>query len=276
MCRAVCPVCFRHCALAEGETGFCRARANTGGAVTAQNYGRLTSLALDPVEKKPLRRFFPGTWILSAGSYGCNLRCPFCQNHSIADADAASCGPLRTVTPRELAALAEQTRARGNIGVAFTYNEPLTGWEYVLDTARLLRQAGLKTVLVTNGTAELPVLEALLPYVDAMNVDLKCFHAEGYRRLGGDLETVMRFIARAREGCHVELTTLAVPGLSDLAADMEREAAWIASLDPQIPLHVTRYFPRHHMAAPPTALPLLAELTAIARKHLRYVYTGNV
>ena len=276
MSKAVCPVCFHHCSLEEGQTGLCRARKNTGGAVTAANYGRVTALALDPIEKKPLVHFFPGTRILSLGSFGCNLRCPFCQNHSIADADEASCGGVRIMTPEDVLEEAMRTESMGNIGAAFTYNEPLTGYEFVRDTARLIKRAGLKTVLVTNGTAELPVLEELLPYTDAMNIDLKSFRAENYRKLGGSLETVLRFIRRAQKDCHVELTTLIVPGISDSPEDMEREADWIASMDPETVLHITRYFPRHKMAYPPTDIGLMRTLAAAARKSLKYVFLGNV
>ena len=162
---ATCEVCFRRCELNEGQTGFCGARICAGGAVHAANYGRVTSLALDPIEKKPLRRFRAGSRILSVGSYGCNLRCPFCQNHEISWSAAAMryADTAELVTPEELARTAAYYRDRGNIGVAYTYNEPLVGYEFVRDTARLVHDAGMVNVLVTNGTAALPVLEELLP-----------------------------------------------------------------------------------------------------------------
>ena len=183
---------------------------------------------------------------MSAGSFGCNLRCSFCQNHEIS---MAGDGMIRTVdvSPEQLADKAEELISQGNIGVAYTYNEPLVGYEYVRDCAALVHERGMVNVLVTNGTASLEVLEELLPYIDAMNIDLKGFREGYYRKLGGDLETVKAFIVRAQESCHVELTTLIVPGENDSPEDMEAQAEWIAGLRPSIPLHITRFFPRYHM-----------------------------
>ena len=276
-CRvAVCPVCPHHCRIPEGSFGRCRARKNEGGKVICANYGKLTSIALDPIEKKPLVFFHPGSMILSVGSYGCNLSCPFCQNYEIAAAGESDFRSLYEVSPQELCSLAKRETARGNIGVAFTYNEALAGYEYVRDSARLVHEAGMLNVLVTNGTAELPVLEELLPYIDAMNIDLKGFRPEIYRQLGGDLETVKAFITRAAQDCHVELTSLIVPGMNDDPADMEKEAEWIAQIDPRMPLHITRYFPRYKMHERPTDIPVLRQLMKIAEKRLWRVRLGNV
>lgn len=273
--EAVCLVCPHHCLLAEGQTGRCRARKNREGKIVSINYGKLTSLMLDPIEKKPLRRFFPGSRILSVGSFGCNLACPFCQNYEISMADSGQ-AHWQEVTPEALAGLAQEYQSYGNIGVAFTYNEPLVGYEFVRDTARLVRERGMKNVLVTNGCAEPLVLEELLPYVDAMNIDLKGFTGEWYEKLGGDLETVKRFIARAAQDCHVELTTLIVPGENDSEEEMDREARWIASLDWEIPLHVTRFFPQYRMAdKAPTPVERVYRLRNTAAQWLRYVYVGN-
>ena len=228
----ICELCFHHCDLSEGQTGFCRARACRDGVIVPLNYGKITSLALDPIEKKPLRRFHPGSMILSVGSFGCNLRCPFCQNHEISMGGREEAGGM-CVPPKLLADTALEWKERkkaGNIGVAFTYNEPLVGWEYVRDTTRLVREYSMENVLVTNGTVSLEVLEELLPYIDAMNIDLKGFREGYYRKLGGDLETVKRFITRASADCHVELTTLIVPGENDGEDEMEEEARWIAVL----------------------------------------------
>ena len=170
----------------------------------------------------------------------------------------------------------EQKKA-GNIGVAYTYNEPLVGWEFVRDTARLVREYGMLNVLVTNGTASQEVLEELLLWTDAMNIDLKGFREEYYRKLGGDLETVKAFIARAAKSCHVELTTLIVPGENDSFEDMEAQARWIASLRPSIPLHITRFFPRYHMRdREATDVERLYRLASTAGKYLEKVYVGNV
>lgn len=275
-----CEVCFRHCELEEGQTGFCRARRCSGGRIRPLNYGKLTALALDPIEKKPLRRFFPGSMILSCGSYGCNLACDFCQNYEISMAEEGSV-QTETYMPERLAELAEALVPQGNIGIAFTYNEPLVGYEYVRDTARLAREKGLKTVLVTNGTAEIPVLEEILPFIDAMNIDLKGFTEEYYsKNCKGSLKQVKRFTERACRDCHVELTTLIVPSENDSEEEMEQEAAWIASLNggsgKEIPLHVTRFFPRYHMTDfSPTPVEIVYRLAETARKKLKYVYTGN-
>ena len=271
-----CTLCPHACRLGAGETGFCRARMNIGGTIRAKNYGRLTSLALDPIEKKPLYHFHPGGFILSVGSFGCNLACPFCQNASIAMADASI--ETEDVSPAQLAALAEKLRRRppGNLGVAFTYNEPLLSYEYILDTAPLLHATGLRVVLVTNGMICTEPLTRLLPHVDAMNIDLKAWHTDTYRQLGGDLATVKSTIATAvAHGVHVEVTTLVVPGISDRAEDMDEEAHWLSSLSRDLPLHISRYFPRHRMSAPPTPISDIDHLTEIARRHLRYVHRGN-
>ena len=271
-----CTLCPHACRLRAGETGFCRARANVGGTIRAINYGRLTALALDPIEKKPLYHFYPNSDILSVGSFGCNLACAFCQNAGIAAADAHI--KTENVTPAQLAALAAELRhqPRGNIGVAFTYNEPLVGYEYIMDTAPLLHAAGLKVVLVTNGMICTEPLARLLPHVDAMNIDLKAWRTDTYRRLGGNLEAVKGTIARAvAHGVHVEVTTLVVPTMNDSTEDMDEEAQWLAALSPDLPLHISRYFPRHRMSAPPTPIADIDRLTAIARRHLRHVHRGN-
>ncbi len=273
--EAVCLVCMHHCRLKPGAWGLCQARKNEGGEVVCKNYGRVTSLALDPIEKKPLQRFYPGSLILSVGSFGCNLRCPFCQNHSISMAGE---GDTRTcyISPQELTEKALQYRGAGNIGVAFTYNEPLVGWEYVLDTARLLKENGLRSVLVTNGTISPEILDSILPFIDAMNIDLKGFREEYYQKLGGDLQSVMEFITHAVEKCHVELTTLIVPGENDDISSMEEEAKWIASVGDDIALHVTRFFPRYHMQdRQATDVRRVYQLARTAEKYLRHVFVGN-
>lgn len=276
MNEIICPVCPHHCGLREGAYGRCGARKNLDGRVVDVNYGRLTALALDPIEKKPLAFFHPGSRILSVGSFGCNMNCSFCQNYEIAAARETDRIRLYEVSPQKLCELAKKERDEGNIGVAYTYNEALTGYEYVRDTARLVHEAGMVNVLVTNGMVELPILEEVLPFIDAMNIDLKAFRPEIYRQLGGDLETVKAFIERAVVDCHAELTSLIVPGLNDSLEDMRKEAEWIAGLSPDIPLHITRYFPRYRMQAPPTELALMRQLLEIAEECLTRVRLGNV
>lgn len=274
---AVCGLCPHHCHIAESETGLCAARTNRGGKIVCQNYGQITSLALDPIEKKPLYHFRPGSVILSVGSYGCNLICPFCQNHEISRAKAGDLH-IETLAPEALVQLAEDTRQKyGNIGVAFTYNEPLVSYEYVLDCAKLLRERGLAVVLVTNGQMCAEPLQNLLPYVDAMNIDLKGFTQTFYDWISGDLETTKTAIRLAAEaGVHVEVTTLVILSRNDNEKEMEAEARWLASISSEIPLHLSRYFPRYHCEIPMTPIKTLEKLQEIAKHHLHYVYLGNV
>ncbi len=273
--KETCQVCIHHCSLEPGRTGLCRARKNENGQIICGNYGQVTSLALDPIEKKPLHMYRPGSLVLSVGSFGCNLRCSFCQNHEISMAGPEETGAVY-ISPEALAQKAQEYRPIGNIGAAFTYNEPLVGWEYVRDSARLIKGMGMENVVVTNGTVSLEVLEELLPFIDAMNIDLKAFREETYRKLGGDLETVKAFITRAAAGCHVELTTLIVPGMNDGTEEMEEEARWIASLGKDIPLHVTRFFPRYHMTdRDATEVGQVYRLADTARKYLEHVFVGN-
>ena len=280
---AVCKVCFRHCDIAEGELGFCGGRIAKDGAVEAYNYGRITSMALDPIEKKPLNRFFPGSMILSVGSFGCNLHCPFCQNHEISWSDEAKkyARNAETITPEELVGLAIKLRENGNMGIAFTYNEPLIGYEFVRDTAKLAKERGLQNVMVTNGTAELEILEELAPYIDAMNIDLKSFSVNTYSEtLKGSLEQTTAFIRRATKSCHVELTTLIVPDVNDSEEEMRELSKWVAELKnpdgESVPLHVSRFFPRFYMKdRVATDIGLVYRLAEVARESLEYVYTGN-
>lgn len=270
-----CELCFHHCALDEGQTGLCRARACQDGKIVSLNYGKMTSLALDPIEKKPLRRFHPGSLILSVGSFGCNLRCPFCQNHEISMAGDSGI-PTVEVSPEQLATKAAELVPHGNIGVAYTYNEPLIGYEYVQDCASLVHDQGMVNVLVTNGTVEEEPWRALLPLIDAANIDLKGFTPAWYRRLGGDLETVKRSIALAAERCHMEVTTLLIPGENDSEEEIRELARWLASISSEIPLHLSRFFPRYRMLdRPPTPVEQVSCLAETARRYLSYVYTGN-
>lgn len=269
-----CPICMHHCLLQPGQIGRCRARKNENGKSRPVNYGRLTAIALDHIEKKPLAMFAPGSRILSAGSFGCNLSCPFCQNYEISMCEEEP--ETVYVSPERLAEKALELQRQGNIGVAYTYNEPLVGYEYVRDTAALVRRAGMKNVIVTNGSVTEEVLEEILPFTDAMNIDLKGITDAFYRSLGGDLETVKRFIKRAAPACHVELTTLIVPGENDSEGQMEQLAAWVAGVDDKIPLHVTRFFPRWKMTdRPPTKVETVCRLADVAGRHLKHVFTGN-
>ena len=273
----ICGTCPRHCRLADGSTGFCRARKAEGGRVVAANYGKISSIALDPIEKKPIAFFHPGSNILSVGSYGCNLRCPFCQNDGISQQGEDEV-PCQTATPVELADLAVRLKdEHGNIGLAYTYNEPLVGWEFVRDCAKEIHERGLFNVLVSNGCASEEVIAELAPLIDAANIDLKGPSQDYYDWVGGDFNAVCKTIAMLHEaGCHVEVTTLIVPGRNDSDADMDAVAAFVASVSPDIPLHITRFFPRWRMrAASPTPVATIHRVAAVARRRLAHVLLGN-
>ncbi len=285
---ASCRVCYRRCEIAEGKPGFCGVRQTKDGKVTPVNYGKITSMAMDPIEKKPLSRFMPGSRILSIGSFGCNLRCPFCQNHEISWSEEAYAFGKRAdkYTPEDIAQIAFSHKKDGNIGVAYTYNEPLVCYEFVRDCAKLVHKKGMVNVLVSNGMASLEVLDEIIPYIDAMNIDLKGFTDTYYRDiLGGNRYMVMDFIKEAVRHCHVELTTLIVPGENDTPKEMRELSSWIAGLTDKdgqtigqnIPLHISRFFPRFKMTdRDATSVRLIYELVDVAREKLNYVYAGNV
>lgn len=268
-----CTLCPHGCRILEGGTGRCGVRKNLAGTLFADGYGRLTSVALDPIEKKPLRLFHPGSRILSVGSYGCNFCCSFCQNYNISQEKP----PYREIAPEKLVEIALEARREGNIGLAYTYNEPLTAFEFVLDCCRLAKEEGLLNVIVTNGFINKEPLEELLPFVDAMNIDLKAFTEDYYRRLcGGSLEPVKATIARSAADCHVEVTTLVIPGLNDSEEEIGAVAAFVASVSPEIALHLTRHHPDYKLTDPPSITrERLLSLAEIARRRLSNVFCGN-
>ena len=274
---AICPVCPRHCQLKEGQLGACRARRAEGGRVVCANYGQITSLALDPIEKKPLAFFRPGRPVLSVGSFGCNLRCPFCQNHEISQHGAEGVATDKA-TPAQLADLAARLAGeRGNIGLAYTYNEPLVGWEFVRDCAREIRARGLENVLVSNGVASPGIVEELAPLLDAANIDLKGPDQTFYDWVGGDFAAACATIRMLHDaGVHVEATMLIVPGHNDTDEAADDVAGFLASVSPDIPLHVTRFFPRwRFLDAAPPPVATVRHLADVAREHLRNVLVGN-
>lgn len=272
--RVACLLCPHHCVIAEGQAGICRVRVNRGGRLNADAWGKITSMALDPIEKKPLHGFYRGSRILSVGSFGCNFKCDFCQNWSISQKSAS----WRLVLPGDLVSRAVLERRNGNIGLAFTYNEPLINYEYVMDCARLARKENLKNVLVTNGSINPEPLEELLPWIDAMNIDLKSWQPSFYRTVcHGRIEPVLETIRRSARRCHVEITTLLIPGLNDAEADMDALASWIAAIDPAIILHLTRHHPDYLMSEPqPITVERLNALARLAGRHLDTVILGNI
>lgn len=270
----LCHLCPHHCRIKAGKRGVCRVRKNQDGTLVTENYGQVASLALDPLEKKPLFHFFPGRAILSAGTFGCNLFCSFCQNYSLAHETPAT----QYMSPEALSLIAARARAQGSIGMAFTYNEPSIWYEYIRDCAPLLKEQGLKVVLITNGYLEDKPLRELLPFIDAMNIDVKAFTNDFYKRLcKGALEPVLQTVQTAAEDTHVEVTTLLIPGENDRLEDIEALSRWLASIRPGIPLHLSRYHPAYkYQKEPPTPEETLLEAQAAARRHLSFVYLGNV
>jgi pyruvate formate lyase activating enzyme len=267
-----CNLCPHHCKIKPGKKGICRVRSNQAGSLITSNYGQVASLALDPIEKKPLYHFFPGNMLLSAGTYGCNLSCSFCQNYALAHDTPAT----RFIPPETLVLVAEQSRSSGSIGVAFTYNEPSVWYEYIWDCSQLLKNRGQKVVLVTNGYIETRPLEQLLPFIDALNIDVKAFRNDFYRRLcKGALAPVINTVERAARHTHVEITTLIIPGDNDQLEDIEALAKWLASIRKEIPLHLSRYHPAYHYDRPPTPESTLMQAREAARIHLPFVYLGN-
>jgi pyruvate formate lyase activating enzyme len=270
-----CNICPHRCKLDEGQLGFCNGRICRGGKVVSENYGKITAMALDPIEKKPLYHFYPSSKILSVGSYGCNLRCRWCQNHEISMIDGRNIDYGNTIASA-LVKRAYELKDRGNIGIAYTYNEPLIGYEFVKDCSTLAKEKGLKNVVVTAGFICEEPLRELLPVVDAFNIDLKGFSQAFYKKLKGDLDTVKNTIRIASDHCHVEVTSLIIPGENDNEEEMEALSSWLSSINPDIPLHISRFFPRWKMQdREATPIETVYHLVDIARRKLNYVYEGN-
>jgi pyruvate formate lyase activating enzyme len=271
-----CDLCPHACELEDWATGLCHVRTNHGGQLFSDNYGQVTALHSDPIEKKPLYHYYPGQEVLSVGSWGCNLDCGWCQNCGIAHPQAQGYAALPQTLPRELVDAARQP---GHIGLAYTYNEPMVWHEYMMDTATLAAEAGLKNVVVTNGYVNSRPLADLLEVTHAFNTDLKGFTAEFYRtRTGGNLQPVKNtLLAVARRGLHQEVTYLVVPGLNDQPEVFNKMAEWIAGeLGRHTVLHISRYYPARNMHDPPTPVAVMERLWYIACEHLDHVYPGNV
>ena len=253
-----------------GKAGICGVRENRGGTLFAATYGKIAAVAVDPVEKKPLFHFHPGARILSIGSVGCNFRCEFCQNHHLAQRQAP-------VEPVRIEDLLRKARRENSVGIAYTYNEPFIQFEFVLECAKAFRVAGMKNVLVTNGYVSPAPLDEILPFVDAMNIDLKSMDPAFYREIcGGDLDPVLATIRAAAKATHVELTALLYTGHNDAEEHVRKVVDFIAETDREIPLHISRYFPTHRATAPPTPPDRLASAYRVARERLPYVYVGNI
>jgi len=271
--RLHCHLCVHECKIATGKVGVCRVRKNVEGTLRSLNYARVTSMAMDPIEKKPLYHFHPGSQILSLGTFGCNLSCAFCQNWTISQGNPGS----QQLSPQEAVRMAKETVPQGNIGIAYTYNEPIIWYEYVHDTAKLAKEAGLANVLVTNGLIQEGPLRELLPLIDAMNVDIKSMDDEFYRKLCGapSGELARRTVEMAFGKVSVEITNLVVTGENDSEEDFKALIDWASSVSPALPLHISGYRPAYKFTAPPTPLETLEKAVAMAREKLNYVYVGN-
>ncbi|HMA75712.1 MAG TPA: AmmeMemoRadiSam system radical SAM enzyme [Candidatus Krumholzibacteriaceae bacterium] len=266
-----CHLCPHECVIREGNRGRCRVRENTGGELFTLSYGRTVTVNLDPIEKKPLFHFIPSSRILSIGPNGCTFTCKNCQNWNISQEEM----PTRYISPRELIDLAEE---ESSAGVAFTYTEPLIWYEYLLDVLPLLKEEGLKSVVITNGFInEEPALE-LAGMVDGFNIDLKSFNNDFYRKYcGGEVEYVKNFIEIASSVSHVEVTNLLIPGLNDSPEETEAMCRWLSEVSREIPIHFSRFFPHYRMNdRPPTSAETLQKAYEIGRRYLDYVYIGNI
>ena len=272
-----CELCPKLCHIKVGFIGACKTRVNTTSGLMNRKHGHISALALDPIEKKPLYMFHPGSKILSIGGFGCNFHCPFCQNSEISmefnNPNNHRVGNLMTAD--DIVSQAQSAISAGNIGVAYTYNEPLIAYEFLKDCLHAVHNAGLKNILVTNGCINPKPLKTILPYIDAMNIDLKSFSQEFYKRIGGDLETVKNTIIEAHKSCHIEITTLVIPDENENY--IEPISKWLSDINPQIALHLSRFFPRYKYSDKhPTPIETLINLQKTAKKYLQNVFIGNV
>jgi pyruvate formate lyase activating enzyme len=271
-----CELCPQECRLAEGQTGVCGVRRVAEGKLVTLNYALCGAINMDPIEKKPLYHFYPGWDILSLGTTGCNLHCSFCQNWTLARGGKEQFAG--STTPEDLLEILRSRPPREQLGIAYTYNEPTVWYEFVLETSQLLHENGYQNVLVSNGLINKKPLEELLPFIQAMNIDVKAFSEDFYRRhcRGRGLKEVLRTVELALPRCHVELTYLIITTLNDSPAEIRDFVGWVASLDREIPVHFSRYFPSYRMDLPPTPLKTMQQAWEIAGEKLSYVYLGNI
>lgn len=268
--KVQCNLCPHKCTIEDGKVGLCKVRKNEEGTLYSLNYGKLTSYAYDPIEKKPLYHFKPGSKIFSIGSYGCNFNCQFCQNWEIAHGKTLTV----EITDEDILKLA---KANNSVGIAYTYNEPTIWYEYLLHLSKMIKNAGLLNTCITNGYINAEPLEELLPFIDAFNIDLKAMNNNFYNKIcKARLEPVLQTIERVAKDTHVEVTTLLIEGKNDDLTEIEELSKYLSNIDKNIPLHINRYYPSFKMNLPPTSYDRLVEAKSIADKYLNYVYIGNV
>lgn len=272
-----CELCPRFCTIEEGRFGNCHARRNRSGTLSSEIYGKLSAVNMDPIEKKPLYHFYPGKEILSIGSTGCNMHCVFCQNHKLSQCDIRKPVVIKALTIDNLVHTA--LKAKKNIGLAFTYNEPTVNYEYMIEAARKIKQNNLHTAMISNGYINPDPLDMLLEYMDAFNIDLKGFTEQFYKKYSkATLAPVMETLQRiANSGKHLELTNLVIPAANDNEEVFNDMCRWIAGeLGPSTVLHLSRFFPRFELNQYPTPPELLFQFYDIAKQHLHHVYLGNM
>jgi len=277
-----CLLCPHRCLIKEGQSSRCLSRKNIGGKLYSLNYGKVLGAALDPIEKKPLYRFYPSSYIFSVGTFGCNFDCLFCQNHSLVHSvpieEKTEKKPNNyrdEVSPEELIGAVLKTPS---IGIAFTYNEPTVWYEYIKDVLPLAKEKDLKTVLVTNGFIEEEPLQGILPMVDAMNIDLKSFSPQFYTKVcKGKIEPVINTIKKAASEIHLEVTCLVIEGYNSGDDEMEALSQMLSKIRPDIPLHISAFYPAYKMRDKlPTKPETIRHLCKTAQRNLKYVYPGNI
>lgn len=274
--KVQCELCPHSCIIENGKRGFCRVRKNDNGVLIAETYGIISAINLDPIEKKPLYRFYSGTNILSIGTVGCNMRCEFCQNYDISQVSVDDIF-LKKISVNEIIEIVKNEKE--SIGLAYTYNEPTIYFEFMLDLAKEIKKLGLKNVMVSNGFINEEPLSEILEYIDAFNIDLKAFDNNFYSKITkSKIEPVKESLKLIKKsGKHLEITNLLIPTLNDNFEEFENMCRWIAEeLGKNTVLHITRYFPRYKMKIEPTGIDLMEKCYEIAKKYLNYVYLGNV
>ena len=272
-----CELCPWNCILADGQTGNCKVRTNVGGTLVTDVYNKVAAIGSDPIEKKPLYHFYPGTNILSVGEVGCNLHCSFCQNHRISQCKASEFSGFHNISAQKI--VNEALKTWNNTGIAYTYNEPFTFYEFMYDTAQLAHSNGLKNVVVSNGYINKAPLLKILPFIDAFNIDLKAFSNDFYKKYTkGKLQAVLDTLLQiAHSSAHLEITTLIIPGLNDDISSFKNMIDWIATeTGKNVPLHLSRYYPQYKFKIPATPAGKLVELYNLAKEQLHHVYLGNV
>lgn len=271
-----CTLCPHNCLIADGKSGICRVRSNDGGILYSDMYDCLAATQFDPIEKKPLYHFYPGSEILSLGGLGCNFRCSCCQNYEISQTGKAGFPRLQYISVQDVVKTAI-IRA-DNLGIAYTYNEPFIWYEFMFDIARQIKKYQGKNVIVSNGYINEKPLKAILPFIDAFNIDIKSFDEEMYRKFtGGDLNSILKNLKIiVKSGKHLEITMLIIPGINDVFSQFETMVQWLVSnLGKDVPLHLSRYFPHYQLKTNPTSLSLINEFAEYAGNYLSYIYTGN-